>query len=204
MRARGFSLAEVLTVAFLMLVVLGIILGLVAPSAMFFGSQAAASEAQQCVTLFRQRIQEGLLNASLETVTLLEEPPAISWVPCAQDPPFNATGAPNLESHFQIYFYDSAARTARSKRWSGAGYVFDSSTPPILSAADLEAAVRSTNGSERTVIRNVASLTFCDADGFPASPIQPPLVISVTCELKAVRTEQFSMDVRVTPRAVRW
>ncbi len=204
MRRRAFTLAEVMTVAFLMLVVLGLILGLLAPSAMFFGSEAAASEAQQCVTLFRQRIQEGLLNTELETVTLLEDPPAISWVPSQNEAPFNAAGDPNLASYFQIYFYDPVARTARSKHWTGGSYLFDPANPPVLSPQDLEAAVTSTNGTERTVIRNVSQLSFQDADGFPASPIRPPLLISLTCEVKAVRNELFSMDVRVTPRSIRW
>lgn len=203
MRRRAFSLVEVMTVAFLMLVVLGLILGLVAPSAMFFGSEAAASEAQQCVTLFRQRIQEGLLNTELETVTLLQDPPAISWVPCLPEAPFNAAGAPNLAGFFQIYYYDAPTHTARCKQFRGS-YVFDAGKPPVMSADELAVAIAQTNGTERTVIRNVSMLKFEDADGFPADPIRPPLVVSVTCDVKAARHELFSMDLRVTPRSVRW
>jgi hypothetical protein len=204
MRRRAFTLAELMTVFFLMLVVTGLILGLVGPSAMFFGTEAAASEAQQCVTMFRQRLQEGLLNSGLETVTLLDDPPAISWVPCVPDSPFNATGSPNLAGYFQIYFYDAVDKRARSKQWSGGGYAFDAGKPPVLSADDLKRAVLSTNGTERTVIRNVSALTFQDVDGAPLSPIRPPLVVSLTCEVKAVRPQLYTMDLHVTPRSIRW
>lgn len=204
MRRRGFSVAELLTVCFLMGVVGALILGLVAPSAMMFGSEAAASEAQQSVVMFRQRLEEGLLNTGLETVTLLEDPPAISWVPNLPETPFTAVGTPNLADYFQVYYYDAAERRARGKRFTGGGYVFDPARPPVLSEADLRNTVASANGTERTIIRNVSKLSFSDSDGFPANPIRPPLKISLTCEVKAVRNELFSMDLQVTPRSIRW
>lgn len=204
MRRRAFSLAEVMTVSFLMLVVLGLILGLVAPSAMFFGTEAAAAEAQQSLTLFRQRVEEGLLNAQLETVCLIENPPAISWVPVVSEAPFTALGTPNLATYFQVYFYDAAGKRARSKHFTSGSYAFDPAKPPVMSEDDLRAAATGTNGTERTVIRNVTGLTFSDQDGFPCRPIRPPLVVALTVEVKAVRPEIFTLDLRVTPRSVRW
>lgn len=192
-----------------MLVVMGLLLQLLGPSTLLFQSESAASQAQQAVLVLRQRLELGLMNAPMETLTVLDDPPSLSWVPVREDNPYQpSNGFPVLQSYFQIYTFDAGGRQVLSKRHAPP-VSYDSNQPPVLTRDELRQAVTTTNGTERVVARDIESLTITDADDALEPFLNPPLRLDVVCAVEVVKAGQrrkvdCGTRLVVSPRGIRW
>jgi hypothetical protein len=212
---RGFTLSEILVVAFLSVVVLGLMIQLLVPSIMLFRVESAATEAQQAAFIVVGRVSKALMNTQLNTVTLLydvtaDNPVAVSYQEVAPADPISTEGRPKFLPRFSLYYWNRPTgrivyeETPDSPMpghdWS------DPQVPQRLSLTELRAYCTVPNGEERVVARNVVSFVVTDQDGDVAL-VHPPLVIEVTCQVEAPRGgdmkyETFVMKTQITPRIV--
>lgn len=208
MRRRGFTLPEVLTVALLMGIVLFLLGALFYPTAKLFRTQDAASETQQGVLLFVQRVEEGLLNTQLETVTVGLNVPCISWQqPNPENPYSAADGTPIMAPRFTILTYDAPTGRVLTREYDVAAST-DPKKPQRLAVDVLETQAGVRDGKERVLCRNVSGLEITDQDGDPVL-LDPPLRLTVECAIDtsmqgAITEERFTMTTRVSPRSSRW
>lgn len=215
-RNRGFTIAELLVVGFLSGVVLFLIAQLLIPSLLLFRLESARTEVQQSTLLLVQRLQRQLMNAAVESVTLVSDPPAIAFQEVPEQDSFDvSTGRPRMSNHYVVYWYDARTRRVLSKQWPPAppdipDYDFSEPFEPRpLKEGHVKALLLQTNGTERVVAREVESLILTDDDG-DADLLHPPLVVTVTCTADASggggpeRKETYTMTTRILCRNGRW
>lgn len=209
---RGFTLPELLVVGFLGGVVLFLIAQLLVPSLLLFRLESARTEVQQSTLILVQRLQRQLMNAPLESVTLVAEPPAVAFQEIPEQDAFDvSTGRPRMSSHYVLYWYDAKSRRVWSKQWPPQppaipDYDFSEPFEPLpLKEGHVKAILLQTNGTERVVAREVDSVQFTDDDGDPEI-MHPPLVVTVTCsaETSSDRKETYTMTTRILCRNGRW
>lgn len=227
-RRGGFTLAEILVVAFLGAIVLFLLGQLLVPSAILFRMQTAKADVHQGALVFTYWVDRHLSNSALETVTIVPWPkpvdplvassPAISFREISESDPYDGvTGVAKMLPEFRILWFDEPNHRVVIKRWppDPPTLTFDFTTPgaiPCLSPEDLAQICNGENGSERVLVKNVESLVITDDDG-DLTQLTPPLRLTITCaetgrDQRAVQdekaTERFTMTARVTPRNVRW
>lgn len=215
-RRAGFTLAELLVVAFLSGVVLFLIAQLLVPSLLLFRLESARTEVQQTTLMVVQRLQRQLMNAALESVTVISEPPAVAFQEVPEQDSFEvSSGRPRMSNYYVLYWYDAKTRRVLSKQWPPKppdipGYDFaEPFEPRPLPEGHLKAILLQSNGTERVVAREVDSFVVTDDDGDP-EPMHPPLVVTLTCSADASggggaeRKETYSMTTRILCRNGRW
>lgn len=225
---RGFSLAEMLTVALLAGVVLFLLAQLLVPSAVLFHMQTAKADVHQGQLVFSYWVNRHLANTLLETVTVtpwpkasvatVGGPAAIAFREVNEDAPYDVTsGVPNLHERFRILYLDELEHRVVVREWPptppNLSFDFDlSSHQRALSAEQLSQICAASSETDRVLVRNVESLSITDDDG-DLTFFTPPLSLTLTCaeqgrDQRAVidekATERVTIAVRVTPRNVRW
>lgn len=209
MRRGGFTLAEMTVVMFLSVVVFFLIAQLVIPSLVMFRTESATTDAQQAAFIFTHRLRTQLLNTQVETVTISEDPVAISFQEVLEDDPFDALGETKLSDYFKVYYWDETNKLVKYKEFSPTSPAYDftdRTKPQRLSLADLQAEVAAETGNEQVVARHVAALLISDEDGV-VNIISPPIKLDLTCAVESPRTrkeETYQMQMQVNPRNVRW
>lgn len=207
-RRAAFTLIEILTVAFLSLIVLGLVLALMVPSFSLYRKQAASSTTYQSALVFIHRVTQGLLNTQLESVTIGDNPPAISWQKIDTERGFSvSTGEPIMDDRFVIMYYDQATRRILSEEVPAPPSASDT-LPVRLSDSQLRDFCNNVSGDEAVVAREVTLVEFTDADE-DVTLLNPPIRVSVECTVDtseggAIKEEKFAMTARVTPRSMRW
>lgn len=205
---------------FLMGTVMALILGLLFPSLFMFKAESARSDAQQAAMLLTTRLQRGLLNSSIEWVTLSAAPVAVSFREINPDAPYDpVNGTAQWLPCFQIVRFDATAHKVYQKAWPPgppdpvAGtldqdYDFAHWALPKLTSNDLADICNAPNPKERTLADHVESLAITDFDGEPTL-LQPPFKIAAVCSVEnngqgRQTVERYELTVSVTPRCQRW
>lgn len=223
----GFTLAEVLVVGFIGLVVLGLMMQLLLPSVWMFRVESARSEAQQACLLVANRLQQSLLNSSVESIYVGADPVSISFQEVAETgQPFDVvSGAPVLAPYFRVIWYDAPTRRVLMKVWppeppasAAMTTPFDFAAPSakpqrILYGADQQAIINGpSNGREQVMARNVERLYLTDygndADN-DMNLLTPPLEMTIECSvdtsMQGTKTKEvYTTTIKVVPRTVRW
>ena len=217
---QGFTLAEVLVSMFLMATVMALMLALLFPSLFMFKAESARSDAQQSAMLLTTKLQRGLLNSSLEWVTISAQPVAIGYREVNSDAPYDpANGTAQWQPCFQIVRFDSTQHKAYQKPWppgppdpgaASLDQAYDFTHPALakLTMADLADICLQPNNQERTLADHVESLVITDQDG-DLGTLQPPLKVSATCSVEnngqgRQTVERYQLTISVTPRCQRW
>lgn len=217
---RAFTLAEILVVMFLLATVLGLVVGVLFPSLFMFRAESARGDAQQAAMILTTRLQRGLLNTSLEWVTISGMPVAVAYREVDPDNPYDsASGAANFAHLFQIIRYDAGLKKVYQRPWPPGPpdptsasleqpYDFNHVNLSKLTPGDLATICHAPSSKERTLADHVESLVITDQDGNPAL-LNPPLKIIATCSVDNFtegrnKPERYQMEVSVSPRCQRW
>lgn len=215
---RAFTLLETLIALFLFGVVSALMLALFFPSMWMFQAASARNDAQQTVLLLVTRVRDGLLNTSLDTVTLSSDPPAVSFRAPREESPFDpVSGTPQFASHYSVARYDPNVDKVYWRSWPpeppaatalSRSYDFSQALVPALERADLALICAHPNSEERVLGDHVDVFSVSDSDADPAV-LTPPLQIVVGCSLTnpgpgTRKEERYDMTVQVTPRCQRW
>lgn len=203
---------------FLLAMIMGMLAQLFLPSMWMFQKEMAITEVHQCVMVAMRRLTVGLLNTSLETVTLVKDPAPAATIPAAlsfiEVTGFSASGSPVLGNRFEIHYFDRPKGQLKQRFWAPgqyptlAGYTFGQPNPPVLSVADLWQICRNPDPvrPDRVVARNLTEVILTDDDN-NLSLLNPPLLLSVSASVAVSssqgRVEKWSLSTRVTPRSMR-
>lgn len=216
MRRRGFTLAEMMVVIFLLLIVGSMVAQVMVPSLIMFRLGTSRSDVQQGPMIFSHFMQRMLMNAPVESVAIGTSPTAIAWLDVREEAPYDiSTGDPRTADAFSIVWFDRAAGRVWAKRWPPAppslgGYDLSapSRVPPVLSAADLRQICGTRNGTERVLVKDVSDLAVTDDAGLTEGLLVLPLRLSITCSQRSgardEKPESFTLTTRVSPRSTRW
>ena len=227
-RTVGFTLAEMLVVAFLAGVVLFLLAQLLVPSAILFRMQTAKADVHQGGLVFTYWVQRHLSNSALDTVTItpwpkvegatVPGPPAISFREVLESDPYDAvTGAAKFQARFRVLYFDEPGHRIVVREWPptppNLTFDFEVTNPRMaLSPPDLSQICGSLSDTDRVLVKNVESLVITDADD-DLTHLTPPLSLTVTCAEEGrdqrsaaddKHVEHFKMTARVTPRNTRW
>jgi len=222
----GFTLAEILVVAFIGVVVIGLCMELLLPSVWMFRVESARSEAQQASLLLVNRLKNELLNSVMDSIYVGRDPVAVVFQQVApSSQPFDvASGAPVLTDYWRVYHYDVGSRRVIFRKWPPEPpatlslmhtYPFTASDQAVrlLYQQDLQAIVAHTpNRSVQVMARNVDAVYITDYGNDLDNDLNlltPPLEISLTCSVDtsmrgAITKESFTASTRVIPRSVRY
>lgn len=229
MTRRAFTIPEILTVTFLGLIVMTMAAQLMWPAAEMYRREQASSDCYQSAQMVITRLGRELLNASFESVTLLDDPDspipsAVSFVPLQG---FGPRGTPLYGSAVVCYYFLPAESRVIRTTWTpgrpplaGSDYSLTRPEPPCLSHADL-ASICAYDAAQplggRVVGFHVRSFRVHDADDDPDSTaddnlaqLTPPLVLEVTTEALVHRrsrqphTTSVVLQDSLTPRSTRW
>lgn len=223
-RPQGFTLIEVMTVAFLSLVVLTMVGSLMWPSVALYRREQSSSDAYQSALLVMHKLMPELLNAAQDSITLRQDatgpvPSAISFVPVKG---FSPAGTPLYGDRVVFYYHDKTGRRVVRGEWqpktaplAAADYALDRPDPPQLTPDELAILVQHDLGQDmtgRVAGREVSEFTVTDS-GPPSDAsrqLQLPLVVRVHVEVDihhwSANAHKASvwLDDRVTPRNLRW
>lgn len=205
---------------FLLGTVMALVIGLLFPSMFLFKAESARGDAQQAAMLLTTRLQRGLLNSSIEWVTLSATPVAVSFREINPSSPYNPVdGTAQWLPCFQIVRFDAAAHKVFQKAWPpgppepNAGtldqaYDFGHWALPKLTINDLADICNAPAPKERTLADSVESLSITDQDGEPGL-LHPPFTIAAVCSVPnhgqgKQTVERYELTVSVTPRCQRW
>lgn len=215
---RGFTLTELLVVMFLSIIVLFLVGQLVIPSLLLFNMESAATEAQQGTFILMGRLRQDLLNTEVDTVTISQDPVAISFQEVEEAIPFDSTtGLPNLENRFTVYYWNQADQVVYRRTWPpnppdlGSAYDFSNPTRPLRLTPDhLRTITEQPNDRLRVIARNVSEFVVEDDDADPTL-LHPPFRVKVTCTVNNNRAgqgdakvETATLETKIMPRNVRW
>lgn len=222
----GFSLAEILVVAFIGLVVMGLCMELLLPSVWMFRVESARSEAQQASLLVVNRMKNELLNSVMDSIYVGRDPVAVVFQQIAEtSQPFDtASGSAVLADRWRLYHFDRTSGRVLTRYWPptppGAvalmhNYAFATGNQPVrlLYQQDLQTIVaHRPNRTEQVMARNVDALYITDygndADN-NLDLLSPPLEISLTCSVDtsmrgSITRESFTATTKVIPRSTRY
>lgn len=218
----GLTLAELLTVVFLLAVVFTMVAQVMVPSAYLFHIQSTRSNVQQGPLLFTHHVQKAIINTQAESITYIQNPTALSWVDVRDDGFDAVTGCPRQDPRFSILYYDAAGGRIWRKTWPPgppvspdvAVYDFVAAREPLaLSMKDLRTICATVNGTDRVLVKDVVELTIQDGADQASSTgaLVLPLRFSITCEARAAiarssdtQKERFTLESQVEPRSLRW
>lgn len=221
----GLTLAEMLTVAFLMAVVFSLVAQVLVPSLYLFKIQSARSDVQQGSLLVAHYVQKAMNNATVESLTFTTNPTAASWQEVREGDPYDpARLTPRFQSCFYILWHEAPTGRVWIKTWPPAppdpsvftpSYDFASSArePLCLRPEDLRMLCGIRGPGDRVLARDVVSIQFLDASGAPPvhGRFMLPFRLDVACETKSSRpnaredqTERFDLSLQLSPRCSRW
>lgn len=216
-RHRGFTIAELLTAAALLVLTFCIMAQVLMPTAFLASVESARSEVQQGALIFIHTVRKGMLNAQADTVTAGTAPPAIAFVPVSDADPYDpVTASPRLSPQFTVIWFDAAQGKVFIRTWPPeppilSGYDFsDSKNPPALTESDLRTLTEI--GPARPLVSHVESVRIEDANGaISGTAIAYPLRLTITCATRSSKPhatdkemERQTLSTRVYPGNVRW
>jgi hypothetical protein len=221
----GFTMAELMVVAFLLIVVFAMVAQLLFPSLMLFRVQNARSEVQQSAIVSVHWINHALQNTLIESITVGSNPTSISFLEVNEADPYDTTlGRPKTLPRFVILWHDQDEKKIKAREWppgppppptspSPDDYPFATSFVPLcLKPEDLRVISLATTHGYRVIAKNVESFIIADNVNDPASgSLYPPLRFSIVCASfsrarggREAQEERFSMTTQVYPRTTRW
>ncbi len=224
MRPRAFTLIEVMTVAFLSLIVLSMVGSLMWPSVALYRREQASSDAYQSALMVMHKLTPELLDASQDSVTLRQDPTgaipsAVSFVKVVG---FSPAGAPLYGDRVVFFYFDKARRRVVRGVWqpktaplAAADYALDRPDPPQLTPDELLTLCQadlSLDMTGRIAGREVSEFTVTGA-GAPADAtrqLEFPLTVRVHVEVDVhhwsanAHKASVWLEDRLSPRNVRW
>lgn len=225
-KISGFTVPEVLTVAFLIGIVFFLVAQLMVPSVMLFRIQSARSDVQQGGLIFVSWINKAISNSMLDTVTVNTKPVSISFIEMNETDPYDtASGKPKLMNRFTILWFDEKERKVKYRYWPPAPppppsapvpatYPFATSEDPLaLNSQDLTAICNTYYSQTKILAKNVEYLKIDDDDGDATTVIHPPLRFTIVCSAQSgtrrninqnEKEEKFCITTQVYPRTNRW
>jgi len=216
MKRRAFTLAEVLTVSFLLLCVLGLVWSVMVPTFRMYAFSQSRLQVRQSAIQALYRLTTEIQNTVPEALTLVQAPTtgvpvALSLVELDQ---FSVSGAFSWHQGFEIFYFDKPSEKVLWRRIKPPGYDFAQAAPPNLLIADMVSIIDGTtlsnSGEKRVVAINVDKCTIQDAvpgDAFLTFPITISIDTRIeesTDPLTRKATEIFHLESQVVPRSKRW
>lgn len=160
MRTRGFSLAEQLTVAGLVLLLLGVVAQVLIPCLDIWRRDQDRARLEQGARTVGARLAAEIPRSTAASLTILSDPPALSYcLPEGFDP---LAGRP-LWARMVAWYLDAPNRVLYRKEWPdplpipALGATLPALAPARLSEAELRELCTTANGTEKVAAEHVVA-----------------------------------------------
>lgn len=211
MRRKAFTIMELMVAMGLLGVVSFLLLQLFLPSMWMFNRQQSNSESFQNSMFLTQRLQIELAHSCWETVTLVQNQPAVgvgwalSFRPVLR---YSASsGNPIVEESFLVYFHNPEQKKVYFFPWVPVVPAGEEFPSKLTQTALLAACLNSQNVRDRRMLtRYVEEFAFADRDG-ALTILDPPLQFHLVVKVPDADGRGFettTTDIPLQCRNSRW